>query len=112
MIQVSAPTLYGGVSHKNPSERSKVALLTQHGQEYFEKKAKRYAEARKNNCLEFYRNHLKTEQNEINRDLSHFLRDEDMAKKHKMDDRDPEGWKIWRELSDEYSVLEYFIKKS
>jgi len=111
MIQVSAATLYGGVSHKNPSERSKVALLTRHGKQFFETKLKRYNEAKKNNCVEFYKNHLKAEQNEINKQLSHFLRDETVARKHKMDDRDPEGWKIWRELSDEYSVLEYFIKK-
>lgn len=111
MIQVSAATLYGGTSHKNPSQRSKITLLTQHGREFYEKKAKRYAEAKKNNCLEFYKNHLKAEQNEINRELSRFLRDDDMIKKYKMHEEDTEGWKIWRELSDEYSVLEYFLKK-
>ena len=111
MIQVSAATLYGGVSHKNPSERSKVTLLTQHGKEFFEKKAKRFADAQKNGCVEFYKSHLNVEMNEINKELSHFLRDDQMMKKHKMDEKDEKGWKMWRELSDEYSVISYFLKK-
>jgi len=111
MIQVSATTLYGGTSHKNPSERSKVSLLTRYGQEFYADKAKRYAQAEKNGSLEFYKNHLKISLNEINKELSHFLRDETVAREHKMDDRDPEGWKIWREMSDEYSVISYFLKK-
>lgn len=111
MIQVSAATLYGGTSHKNPSQSAKTTLLTAHGKEFFEKKAKRFAEAQKNGCVEFYKTHLTQEMNEINRELSRFLRDDDMIKKHKMDEKDTAGWKLWRELSDEYSVLAYFLKK-
>lgn len=111
MIQVSAATLYGGSSHKNPSQRAKTTLLTQHGKEFFERKAKLFAEAEKNNCVEFYKQHLSKEMNEINRELSHFLRDDDMIKKYKMHEEDEKGWKIWRELSDEYSVINYFLKK-
>lgn len=111
MIQVSAATLYGGTSHKNPSQRAKTTLLTKHGKEFFQKKFKLFAEAEKNGCVEFYKQHLTSEMNEINRELSKFLRDDDMIKKYKMNDEDQKGWKIWRELSDEYSVLAYFLKK-
>lgn len=111
MIQVSAATLYGGTSHKNPSQRAKTTLLTKHGKEFFEQKFKRYAEAEKNNCVAFYKQHLTQEMDIINRELSKFLRDDDMIKKYKMNDEDEKGWKIWRELSDEYSVINYFLKK-
>lgn len=111
MVQVSAATLYGGVSHRNPSEKAKVTLLTEHGRQFFEKKAKRFHDAQKNNCVEFYKRHLSVELNEINKELSHFLRDDVMIKKYKMHEEDVEGWKIWREKSDEYSVINYFLKK-
>ena len=111
MIQVSAATLYHGRSHLNPSQRSRVTLLTRYGKELWERKAKLYTGAVKNGSLDFYKKYLYTEQQKIGQELSHFLRDEKMAKQFKMNDEDAAGWEKYRELSDEYSVITYFLKK-
>lgn len=111
MIQISATTMYGGVSHKNPSQKSKVTLLTKHGRHFDELVAARYVEAVKSNTLAQFKSTISVELNEINKKLSRHLRDDDMIKKYKMNDEDTEGWRIFRELSDEYSVLAHFAKK-
>jgi hypothetical protein len=111
MIQVSAATLYGGTSHKNPSMRCNTTLFTKYGREYELKVAERYVHALKDGKLDDFKTNISVELNEINKKMSHFLRDEDQSKKYKMDEKDSEGWKIWREMSDEYSVLNYFHKK-
>ena len=111
MVQVSAATLYHGRSHINPSQRSKVSLLTDHGKKMFTRKTKLYAAAEKSGNLDFYKTHLSREMQDINRELSHFLRDEEMSKQYKMNDEDEIGWKVYRELSDEYTVINYFLHK-
>lgn len=111
MVQVPAATLYNGRSHLNPSERSKVTLLTKHGREFELEVSNRYAKAVKENKKAEFKIEISIELNELNKKLSHFLRDDDMMKKYKMNEEDDEGWRIYREMSDEYSVLAYFSKK-
>ena len=111
MIQISPTTMYCGTSHLNPSQKSKVTLLTKHGRQFDEATAKRYVAAVKSSTLPTFKSEMAVELNVINKKLSRHLRDDDMIKKYKMNDEDTEGWRIFRELSDEYSVLSYFMKK-
>lgn len=111
MIQVSATTLYGGTSHKNPSKHCKTTLLTKYGRQFDMEMGNKYAVAVKTGTVEEFKRMVSVELNVINKRLSRHLRDEDQIKKYKMNDADTEGWRIFRELSDEYSVLSYFLKK-
>jgi hypothetical protein len=72
---------------------------------------KQFWEAKNYGELEDYRDVLWSELQSAERDVIQFLNDDALTKKHKMDDNDPEGWKIWRESSDRYSVLNYFYNR-
>lgn len=85
--------------------------MTKHGAEFYKRKCRLFFSAEKEGNLDFYKNFLYNEQQELNKKLSHFLRDDDMTRKYKMNEEDKEGWKMWREMSDEHSVLSYFLKR-
>jgi hypothetical protein len=64
-----------------------------------------------NKTVPYYKRFIETEMNQYQRELSEFLRDDNMARKYKMDDSDAEGWEIYHTLMDKYNVCKYFMKK-
>ncbi len=88
-----------------------VHLITKYGHELYKVVHKQYWEAKQAGELEDFKDNLWAERNAAERDVLNFLNDEDLTKKHKMDDNDPEGWEFWRQASDKYSVLNYFYNR-
>lgn len=111
MIAVSSSTMIHGVSHINPNGHAGIPLFTRHGSEFYKRKLKLFEVAKKNSKLPEYKQFLFNVREEVTKAISHLLLDDDMIKKYKMNDEDKEGWNDYLELSDEYSVLTYFLKK-
>ena len=111
MINISANTLINGTSHLVEKHNRKAHVMTDEGKEFFERKLKLYQKSVDTKSTKMYNDFLHQEFDEINRELSVFLRDDDMIKKFKMNDDDKEGWHIFHVLSDKYNVIKFFLEK-
>jgi hypothetical protein len=90
-----------------------VVLQTAHGRKYYADMLKVFEIIRTGKSeLAIFKQGLVEDNRKLERRLSHFLRDEDQAKKYRMDEVDKRGWKMYKELSDEFSVQSYFLRRA
>jgi hypothetical protein len=111
MVMVSNAVLFTGASNIGGSKKNGLKLSTNHGNAFFKKKHSLYKVAVKANTVDFYKKYLYNEREEVRKQLSHFLNDDQYSKLHKMDDKDIEGWDIYKKMVDEWDVLTYFMEK-
>jgi hypothetical protein len=112
MMRIAPSVLANGVSHiSTTSAGADIILKTPEGINFFKTKTKMFKVAIDNKTVPYYKRFIETEMNQYQRELSEFLRDDNMARKYKMDDSDAEGWEIYHTLMDKYNVCKYFMKK-
>lgn len=88
-----------------------VTLQTHYGYELYTVVNNQFHDAKYKETLQDYKSILFQERDSTEREILHFLNDEELTKKHKLDDNDPEGWKYWKEMSDKYTVLNHFYNR-
>ncbi len=88
-----------------------VNLQTHTGYEFYCSVAEQFFAAKKADSVDQYKQVLFKQRDKTERDILHFLNDEELTKKHKLDDNDESGWKYWKEESDKFTVLNYFYNR-
>lgn len=88
-----------------------VVLQTVYGAELYKIILNQYHEYKKSGNIQLLHSTLIKEREKVSRELTDFLNNEEETKQHKMDDKDEDGWVIYKELSDKYAVLNYFSGK-
>ena len=88
-----------------------ITLQTKYGYELYCTIYSQFMEAKKYEKLHDYKESLCKERNTTEMDILHFLNDDELTKKHKLDDNDPEGWMYWKESSDRFTVLNHFYNR-
>lgn len=88
-----------------------IALQTKFGYNLYQVVYHQFAEAKYEERLSEFKKDLWLKRDDAEREVLHFLNDDELTKTHKMDDNDPEGWKMWKEMSDRFSVLNYFYNR-
>jgi hypothetical protein len=88
-----------------------INLHTKFGYKTYCEVENKFLDAKYSDTLDAYKGVLFKERDKAERDVLHFLNDEKLTKKYKMDDNDKEGWVLWKEMSEKYSVLNYFYNR-
>lgn len=87
-----------------------IKLVTKEGQELFDEINKEFLGVRRigGNIKELFHLSCDTDYKLALKDIISFLNDIESVKKHKLTDDDVEGLSIYKKMSDECSVLNYF----
>ncbi len=88
--------------------RPPIFLQTKFGSSLYEIVLSQYNESLQKDSIAEYKKVLFREKMKVSRQLSEFIYSDEQQRKYPMEDDDTEGWKIFKELSDKYAVLNYF----
>lgn len=86
-------------------------LQTKYGFDLYNIVLKQYNEVVKNGLQTIFKESLIREKSIVDKALSEFIYNADTQKKYKMDETDEEGWVIYKELADKYTVINHFERK-
>jgi hypothetical protein len=85
-----------------------IHLQTKFGLDLYNIIVKQYNDYMKQGKDTDFRLVMRQQRIKVDRELSHFLNDKESEKSHKMDDADSEGWNLYKQLADKYTILHYF----
>lgn len=88
--------------------RVPVYIQTKAGYNFAEAVKMDYCNAQKYGGMDTIKETIVKNLQDIEQTILHMLLDKGMIKKYKLDEFDTEGWKIYRELHDKYSILKHY----
>lgn len=86
--------------------RCPIYIQTKFGSDLYAVVFAQFIQFAKAGTLDAYREVLAKEKNLVSRELTKLLYDE--KEKYTMEPDDPVGWNLYKELSDKYTILNYF----
>ena len=88
-----------------------IHIQTAYGMKVYKNSSEQFNMSKNNGTLAELKANISAEKKKVDRELNDLIYNEESQAKFKMNDRDKQGWKMFKELADKYTVLNYFESK-